>query len=274
MKHSLFNTFATIGMIHFSPLNGSEGYEGKEVVLKRAKEDLQKLLEGGVDAIIFENNFDKPKFAELPQEAADEFEELLEELVPLTTVPWGIAPLWNDYTFGFTMCRKFGGMMVRVPVFVDSVNTVYGDFLADPKKVMEIRKELGAENVLLIADVQVKHATMLNPRPFAESVEEAMQEGADGVIVTGTWTGDPPSVEQCKEAFETVGERGLVLTGSGMTAENVNDFAPYLHGCIVGTAFKEMGGEEDKDKPNIVGPETRYSNEAIKTFVDAANQAK
>ncbi|HBK34597.1 MAG: hypothetical protein UU08_C0024G0004 [Candidatus Uhrbacteria bacterium GW2011_GWE2_40_58] len=274
MKHEIFSHFVTIGMVHFSPLEGSDGYEGKEIVLERAKQDLAMLLEGGVDMVMFENNFDTPKFSQLPNTVARHFEELLQELVPETTVLWGIAPLWNDYRFGFEMCHKYGGMMVRVPVFVDSVETVYGTFLADPKKVLETRKELDAEEVLLLADVQVKHATMLHPRPFIESVKEAREQGADGVIVTGSWTGDPPSVEQCAQAHHVADGHCLVLTGSGMTPENLKDFKPYLNGSIVGTAFKEKVGIEEKGKPNIVGPEVRYSPEAIARFMKAARQER
>ena len=275
MNHNLFKKKPTIiGMVHFSPLEGSDGFESKEVVLERARQDLTTLQEGGVDAIMFENNFDTPKFAELPTSIAQHFEELIAELVPETKLPWGIVPLWNDYRFGFEMCKKYGGMMVRVPVFVDSVETVYGTFEANAKEVLQAQKEIGVESVLILADVQVKHAKMLHPRPFTESVEEAMQELADGVIVTGTWTGDPPSVEQCAEARSTVGDRGLVLTGSGMTAENLSLFAPHLDGCIVGTAFKAGERAEGKEGPNVVGPETRYDVDRIKMFMQAAGRCQ
>ena len=275
MNQHIFSKKPTIiGMVHFSALQGSEGFESKEVVLERARQDLAALQEGGVDVIMFENNFDTPKFAELPASIAQHFEELIAELAPETKLPWGIVPLWNDYRFGFEMCKKYGGLMVRVPVFVDSVETVYGEFVANAKKVFEVRKEVGVEDVLILADVQVKHAKMLNPRPFTESVEEAMQELADGIIVTGTWTGDPPSVEQCAEARSTVGDRGLVLTGSGMTAENLHSFAPYLDGCIVGTAFKAGERAEGKEGPNVVGPETRYDVDRIKTFMQAASRCQ
>jgi len=261
-----------IGMVHFSPLEGSDGYQSKEIVLERALFDLRLLLEGGVDVVFFENNFDVPKFASLPPTNAAHFEELVAALVPQTTVPWGLAPLWNDYRLGFRLCKKYGGQMVRVPVFVDSVETVYGIFEANPEQVLQARAEENASEVLILADVQVKHAKMLKPRPFVESVMEAKVKGADGVIVTGNWTGDPPSVEQCKEAYNAVHCQVAILTGSGMTPENLASFRPYLNGCIVGTAFKTDSVVIDRQGPNIVGPEVRYDLQKIKNFVQAAKK--
>lgn len=255
-------------MVHFSPLEGSDGFENKQIVLERAKQDLETLELGGVHAVIFENNFDTPKFETLPATAAKHFEELMAKLAPLTHVPWGIAALWNDYRLGFRLCKQYGGMMVRVPVFVDDVETTYGVFRAHPDDVLAVRKELRAEDVALLVDVHVKHAKILNPRPFNVSLCETLNYHPQAVVITGQWTGDPPSVDQCKEAQELC--RGLcgVLTGSGMTAENVKAFWPSLDGCIVGTAFKEGNVQmQSRSGPNIVEPARRYDVHKIETFM-------
>lgn len=264
------NACTVIGMVHFSPLQGDPAFLGKEEVLARAKEDLSRLVKGGVGAVLFENNFDNPKFERLPREQAEHFEELVAVLTKTLEVPWGIAALWNDYALGFRLCQMYGGSAVRVPVFVDSVDTVYGRFLADPKKVLQVRVDLQAEEVLILADVQVKHATMLAPRPLEASVKEAIEQGADGVIITGAWTGDPPTGEMVSCAREVVGDKGYVLTGSGMTPENIRKFKPFLDGCIVGSAFKE--DTKRIDGPNIVGPEVRYDLEKINRFVRAVRE--
>lgn len=274
--HTLFTqTFPSvkpcvIGMVHFSALDGYADCPGKEEVLRRAIFDLEILLAGGVDAVMFENNFDDPKYEKLPPAAAAHFSELVGALVARTNVPWGISALWNDYELGFALCAQHGGVMVRVPVFVDSVETTYGNFFADPARVLTARKNLGAENVALLADVQVKHARMLEPRPLADSVAAAVEAGADGIIITGKWTGDPPQPADCELAKSVAAGRAAILTGSGMTAENVAGFAPFLDGLIVGTAFKE--GVVDtglRHGPNIVEQERRYDVEKVKKIMAA-----
>ena len=66
----------------------------------------------------------------------------------------------------------------------------YGEFAIDPKGLIDYRKSLGAEDILILADIQVKYATMINPRPLAESARLACEENADALVVTGGKTGD------------------------------------------------------------------------------------
>ncbi len=262
-------------MIHFSALEGCSDFEGREIVRARAIEDLQVLQAQGIDAVLFENNFDTPKQARLPERAAQHFRELVAELAPITHVPWGICALWNDYDLGFELCSKYGGQAVRIPVFTDSVDTTYGRFLADPSAVITSREHHQAEEVLILADVQVKHAQLVAPRSFAESFEDTIQLGADGAIITGQWTGDPPSVEQCRAAQLQNQNRVHLLTGSGMTTDNISSFLPFLDGCIVGSAFKEGSLDlQHRQGPNIVEPARRYDPVKIRRFLDTVKKAE
>lgn len=49
-----------IGAVHFPPLLGYPGFPGFDVALKNAIFDLKAFEKGGVDGIIFENNYDIP----------------------------------------------------------------------------------------------------------------------------------------------------------------------------------------------------------------------
>ncbi len=263
---------SVIGMVHFSPLDGYPDCPGKAVVLERALFDLRALQQGGVDAIMFENNFDNPKYEKLPARAAAHFEELISALAPLAKMPWGIAALWNDFELGFRLCAAHGGVLVRVPVFVDSVETVYGTFYADPARVRAARAAAGAEQVAILADVQVKHARMLEPRPLIDSVNAAADAGADGIIITGQWTGDPPAPTDCAAARAALAGRAALVTGSGMTRDNVNNFALHLDAMIVGTEFKAgiVGAAEASHVgPNIVEQEIRYDVARIAAFMES-----
>ncbi len=63
---------------------------------------------------------------------------------------------------------------------------------------------------------------------------------ADAIIVTGSVTGDAPTVEQIQQAIKGVTESVLqvpVLIGSGLNAENVNPLLSMVGGAIVGTSL-------------------------------------
>lgn len=59
---------------------------------------------------------------------------------------------------------------------------------------------------------------------------------SDALIITGTWTGLPPSLVDCKKIKKIANIP--VLVGSGLTAKNVNTFFKYCGGAIVGTSIK------------------------------------
>ena len=51
-----------IGLVHIQPLPGDPFYrgEGMDAVIQRAKADLQALQDGGVDGVLFTNEFSMP----------------------------------------------------------------------------------------------------------------------------------------------------------------------------------------------------------------------
>jgi predicted TIM-barrel enzyme len=79
-------------------------------------------------------------------------------------------------------------------------------------------------------------------------------------------------VEQVRESKAVSGERAKLFIGSGMTAENVKEFLPFIDGCIVGTAFKKTA-ERIAGGPNVFGPEVRYDVQKVRTFVQSVHGA-
>lgn len=261
----------TIGMVHFAPLHGREGAPSPDVTLAKARADLAALLEGGIPAVMFENMYDFPHTERLDPPRQQQYRSLLAALTPGLRVPFGLSVLWNDYGAAFALAVEFGAQWIRVPVFVDSVETRYGVFRADPEAVIAERRRAGAEAVRIFADIQVKHAQMLVPRPIAESARAAAAAGADAIIITGTWTGDPAKIEDVRVAHGAVSIP--ILTGSGTTAENIAAYLPYLSGCIVGTTLKAPVA--DPAAHRLRAPwETPVDPARVRAFLNAVNASR
>ena len=78
------------------------------------------------------------------------------------------------------------------------------------------------------------------------SAELARERGADAIVVTGTVTGEPPSLEQIQQAQEGA-DKTPVLIGSGLDASNAPALLAAADGAIVGTSLKR-GDAVDADK--------------------------
>jgi hypothetical protein len=107
--------------------------------------------------------------------------------------------------------------------------------------LVRFRKQLGASDVAIFADVRSKHAAPLASRPVEESARDAAYRGmADALIVTGLHTGAEPNRDQLHRIRVSVPDR-RILVGSGVTRQNVAKLLGEADGAIVGTHLKENG---------------------------------
>ncbi len=237
-----------IGALHFNPLPSFEGFTNLNDILKKARKDLRAFEKGGVDAIIVENNYDLPHKIKVGHETVAAMTYLTKKLMEESKLPFGVSVLWNDFEAALSIAKVCEAKFVRVPVFVDSVETSFGRINANPKEVVEYRKRIDANEILIFTDIHVKHATMLEEKTIKQSVEEALSAGSDGIIITGKWTGNAPNFDDLKEA-KMFSKKLPVIVGSGANKENVKSLLEFAEVIIVSTALKE--GENRATERNV-----------------------
>lgn len=227
-----------IGAIHLPPLLGFPDFPGYKVALQNAKKDLLAFEKGGADAVIIENNYDLPHTANVPTSVAVSFGKILGELRSSTKLPIGISVLWNDYKTALALAVTYKCDFIRVPVFVDKVESSYGIMEPVYKKLATEKKNLGASKIKILADIHVKHAKLLSKLSLANSAKMAMKFGADGVIITGKWTGEEPSIEDVLK-ISALKEKIPIYLGSGVSDKNIHKYSKYIKGVIVSTSLKK-----------------------------------
>jgi len=255
-----------IGAVHFPPLVGYKDFPGFEVAKENALADVMAFELGGADAVIFENNYDVPHTEFVSPEIAELMEFLGREIVKATTLPVGINVLWNDYKTAFTIAKKLALKFIRVPVFVDTVKTDYGVIEGRASEIINFRKNIGADEVMIFADIHVKHSELLSKFSITESAKLAVTAGADALIVTGKWTGDAPDLKDLISVRDTVGDFPI-LCGSGVDKNNALQLFERANGAIVSTALKS--GRGDKREVNVKPYSDRIIKEKVKTLVES-----
>lgn len=230
-----------IGMVHLKALPGSASFDGDmDAVYAQARSDARMLVDGGVQALMVENDGDQPYECTLstPQIAA--LAAVASRLRAEFDVPMGISAAFNDYQAALSIAKAVGAQFVRIPVFVDTVVAFCGILQPVAPMAIKLRSRLQAESVQILADIQVKHTKLLLPETaIEESAQLAQSCGADAVIVTGVSTGNVPPIEAVKRAKSAV--RIPVLIGSGIASDNVREQLAIADGAIVGTTFKQGG---------------------------------
>lgn len=233
-----------IGMVHLGPLNSKTDDVKMSEIVDNAISDAQVYQKVGYDGVLIENNYDFPHEIFVSPKVSLGMGYVIGKVKEKISIPMGVCVLWNDYKSALTLAKLYSLQFIRIAVFVDFVETDFGKIYACFKDLNEYKKEIGAEDVLIFTDIQVKHSIILNERDLSESALEAIEKGSDGLIITGRWTADVPSMDKLCEVRNKVGNFPIII-GSGADINNVEDLLTYTNGIIVGTSIKEG---EDKDK--------------------------
>ncbi|MBI4700217.1 MAG: BtpA/SgcQ family protein [Deltaproteobacteria bacterium] len=233
-----------VGMIALPPLVGRAGVEAPDEIVARALSDLETLEQGGVDGVCLENDYDRPSQLTASPEVVACFTLVAQRVTRRAKVPVGLQVLPHDWRASLAIARRTGARFVRLDQFVDRVRIAAGVVEPEPEAVIAYREHIGAGDVALLADIQVKHSELLEPgKSIGTSARQAMAGGADAIIVTGRVTGEPPSLADLEAARAAAGDFP-VLVGSGVTPDNARELLRLADGAIVGTALRESAAAE------------------------------
>jgi len=234
-----------IGMVHARPLPGSYRYESGDMdeVIDIAVDEAKKLEENGIDGLQIENMWDFPysRGEEIGPETVAGLTAVAKEVANSVSVPIGINCHLNGGLQALAVAEAVGAEWIRVFSWVNGYISNVGYIEGIASEVLDLKKRFDGSKVKVLADIMVKHGSheITKDRTLAERAEDAASYQADSVIVTGTETGKSPSPEAVAELKS---ESELpVLVGSGLTADNIADYADHIDGCIVGSYFKEGG---------------------------------
>lgn len=254
-----------IGAIHFPPLLGYKGFPGFKITLKNAIADLRAFEKGGVDGIIFENNYDIPHTITVNAPIVSSMTFLGGKLRKATRLPIGISVLWNDYSAALSIAKTIDLQYIRIPVFVDKVRTSYGIVEGAPKKIDDFRKSIGAENVALFTDIHVKHAELMSKHSLLASAKLAIRHKSDSIIITGKWTGNAPAIDEVKSLRKKIGEFPILI-GSGIDKDNIGELFRFANGAIASTSLKS--GPIKTEEVNIKSYSQRIDKKKVNELIN------
>ncbi len=151
--------------------------------------------------------------------------------------PLGINVLRNDGEGALAVAAASGAAFIRVNVYTGARIADQGILEGKAHAIQRLKRALGSD-ILIFADVAVKHSGPLGERALEDEVEDTVERAlADAVIVTGAATGKPASMDTLRTARAAA--HGVpVLVGSGAREDTVAELLSAADGVIVGSALK------------------------------------
>ena len=250
-----------IGMVHVGALPGTPKHDGEsiEVLAQAAANEAMILADAGFDAVMIENMHDTPYVHgdRLGPEIVASMTRIGTEVASSVSLPIGVQILSGGARHAVAVAQSIGGSFIRCENFVYAHVADEGLLPeAEAGGLLRYRKTIAAEEVRIFADIKKKHASHAISADIsvADAAHAAAYFGADGLIITGAWTGreaDPSDAKAAKEAS------GLpVLIGSGVTEANISQMLEHADGVIVGSSIKENGrwqATKQSTRPRISG---------------------
>jgi membrane complex biogenesis BtpA family protein len=233
---------ALVGMLHVGALPGTPAARHSvEELIERTVAEAKVYRDAGFTALALENMHDRPylKGAVGPEITAA-LTAVAREVKRETGLVLGIQVLAAANREALAVALACGADFVRVEGFVFAHVADEGVIESCAGELLRYRRAIGAERVLVFADIKKKHGAhaITSDVSLAETAKAAELFLADGVIVTGVASGEETSPDDVRSTAQAV--RLPVLVGSGLTVENLSRF-PDAHGFIVGSSLK-VGG--------------------------------
>lgn len=240
---SLFGTpKPVITMAHLPALPGTPRYDetgGVDALVKWVKGDIDKLMDAGVDGILFCNEDDRPYTFQVGPEAVAAMTRVVSECRP-TSIPFGVDLMW-DARAAMAVAAATGAAFIR-EVVTGAYESDMGLWSPDAADLLRYRRSLNAEFVKVFMNITPEFASTLGSRSVAARAHSAVVSSlADAILIAGPMAGAEPDFEWVVEAKDAVGDSAPVLLNTGARHDNIAKYLEVADGVIVGSALKVDG---------------------------------
>lgn len=231
-----------IGMCHMQALPGDPLYDadkGMSWVLEQARIDMLALSEGGVDAILFSNEFSLPYLTKVETITVASMAAIIGEMKQEIKIPYGVNVLW-DPSASIDLAMATGAQFVR-EIFTGVYASDFGLWNTNVGEVIRHQHSIGAGHVRLLFNIVPESAVYLGGRQIAEIARSTVfNNRPDALCVSGLIAGAETSAQTLKMVKEAVPDTP-VFANTGVRIDNVAEQLQASDGAVIGTTFKHEG---------------------------------
>lgn len=231
-----------IAMCHLRELPGDPYYDkdnGMKQVITKAREELLALQDGGVDAIMFSNEFSLPYLTDVKDITVASMARVIGELMDDIRIPYGVNVLW-DPKKSLDLAVAVDASFVR-EIFTGVYASDFGVWNTNCGETVRHQMAIGAKHVKLLFNIVPEAAKYIQRDDIAEIAKSTVFNcRPDALCVSGLTAGaetDSSVLQTVKDAVPGT----VVFANTGVRLENVEKQLSIADGAVVGTTFKKDG---------------------------------
>jgi uncharacterized protein len=250
-----------IAMCHLGSLPGDPYYDKKggiREIVEWVRKDLNALQNGGVDAVMFSNEFSMPYLTKVHTVTVASMASIIGELLAEIRIPFGVNVLW-DPEASLDLAVSTGAKFVR-EIFSGVYASDFGLWNPNAGEIVRHQRAIGAEEVKLLFNIVPEAAKYLADRDIFEIAKSTVfNHRPDALCVSGLTAGSQTSASILRRVKEAAADT-LVFVNTGVTLENVEEQLNIADGAVVGTTFKYDGKFEN-----------HVDEKRVRAFMDKVN---
>lgn len=233
-----------IGMVHLPALPGTPLYDeaaGMQGIRDWVARDLEALQNGGIHAVMFCNENDRPYNLDADVASATALTDVVATFRDDLDVPFGVNVLW-DPRATLAVAAATGASFCR-EIFTGAFAGDFGLWVRSAGDAFRYRRQIGAEHVRLLFNINAEFAAQIAPRPVAEVAKSVIfSSSPDAICVSGPITSQAAEASSMAEVANAIDGSGVpLLINTGFKVENAESLLTWADGAIVGSSLKVDG---------------------------------
>ena len=237
-------TKSIIGMVHLPALPGTPLYDestGMTGIREWVKRDLDALQAGGIDAVMFCNENDRPYTLDADFASVAAMSDVVATFRDELSVPFGVNILWDPnatlavaVATGAAFCRE---------IFTGAFAGDFGLWVRSAGDAWRYRRQIGAQNVKMIFNINAEFAAPIAPRPIGDVAKSVVFSSTpDAICVSGPITSQAADASALAEVTNAIAGSGVpVLVNTGFKVANAAELLKFADGAVVGSSLKIDG---------------------------------
>ena len=231
-----------VAMCHVRALPGDPYFDsanGMDKVIEMARQEFLALQEGGVDAVMFSNEFSLPYLTKVEPVTTACMARIIGELKKDIKIPFGVNMLWDPYA-SLDLAAATGAKFIR-EIMSGVYASDYGLWDTDPGAIVRHQMKLGLQDVKLLWNIVPEAAKYLADRPVEQIAKTTVfNNRSDVICVSGITAGaatDTDVLERVKKSIPNT----AVFANTGCRGNTIEKILSIADGAVVGTTFKKDG---------------------------------
>ena len=242
-----------IAMCHLQPLPGDPYYDedgGMEKVIEAAKKDVLALQNGGVDGIMFSNEYSLPYLTKMEPITLASMAYVIGRVKSEISVPYGVNCLWDPIS-SLDVAKAVDGKFIR-EIISGVYASDFGIWDTNPGETARHRHRIGADHIKMLYNIVPEAAKYLADRDIAQIAKTTeFNCRPDAICVSGLTAGSETDTQVLSQVKNAV-KKTPILCNTGCNKDNIVRQLSNSDGAVCATTFKVDGKFENPVDENRV----------------------